>query len=420
MTISPTGRTFNYSSYLSVLPALVAALRNNVDSVTIDLSTQQFFFPDGMAPLCALIRHLAEHKVYSDVLTPDDDRMFRYFRTAGWAAAMEGGRSDQRRLGSTYLPLSYYDTYTELNELVQQAVRVVAEADVVSSGVLDAISWTLNEVADNVLNHAGENTRGWIQLSVYPKRGEVEMVVVDNGRGIRASLAESHPVTNDVDAIELALKRGITRDTRVGQGNGLSGSVRITSAAHGFLNIHSGTGILRMSKGDMQCRTVPFHPGTVVTVTIPTTGNIDPTEALWGISPLPAFEEDYVSESGITFVVADEASGFGNRATGRALRNKLVNITQQFPEERVVIDFGGVDMVAASFTDEFIAKLAVSVGVVRFFGRFRLRGMTRFVQVTIDNVLQQRMAVAAGVSIEPTYEDDGEEGGAINLTHYDV
>jgi hypothetical protein len=149
-------------------------------------------------------------------------------------------------------------------------------------------------------------------------------VVVDTGRGILASLKEAYPtLSNDEDALRLAVQKGITRNRQYGQGNGLSGALNIAQAAKGWLNLHSGSGLLRWAESELQSRRISLHVGTVVTMTLPVREPIDLSEALWGRAPLPAFEASHLSDEGVVFTVREEASGFGNRATGQYLRTRL-------------------------------------------------------------------------------------------------
>src|SRR5690606_21784323 len=131
--------------------------------------------------------------------------------------------------------------------------------------------------------------------------------------------------------------------------------------------------------------------GTLVTVTLPTGAEINVSEALWGHVPVPAFEPQYVTDHGVRFVVAMEASNFGNRHTGERLRNKLSNLATLHEDEPVIVDFDGIDLMSASFADEFIAKLVKQHGHVRFFGRFRFLNLSEFAATTLDQVIAQRL-----------------------------
>ena len=116
-------------------------------------------------------------------------------------------------------------------------------------------------------------------------------------------------------------------------------------------------------------------------------------EALWGYDPVPAFESRYVTGDGIRFALIEEAPNFGNRSTGEKLRLKLRNLAEIYPDEPVIVDFNSIEVLSASFADEFIAKLVKELGATRFFGRYRLMGLSRFAATTVDQVIAQRLAV---------------------------
>ena len=84
-------------------------------------------------------------------------------------------------------------------------------------------------------------------------------------------------------------------------------------------------------------------------VTLPTNKPIDVAQALWGFEPLHELEMDYLQDGGseILMRVADEASGFGNRASARPVRTKLRNLLIQFPTEQLVLDFDGATLISA-------------------------------------------------------------------------
>src|ERR1019366_8984649 len=94
-----------------------------------------------------------------------------------------------------------------------------------------------------------------------------------------------------------------------------------------------------------------------------------------------------VSQEPTMFVLADEASGYGNRGSGEEVAIKLRNIMNQFPEEYVFIDFENVDTPSASFLDEFLAKTMKQEGVTSFFSRCRFVNMNAFVRQTADAVI---------------------------------
>lgn len=373
--------------------------------IALDLEHASFAHPAGMAPIVAYIRHLYAKGVVVDVYLPRDDFHADYYRKAGWTDGIEGLRPKYRRgrPTDTFIPLSAYEKYEELNPIINDAIRHFTRSTDLGKGVLEGLEWALNEVADNVLIHAG-NAVGYLQLSQQPSRGTIEFVVVDCGRGILDSLREGHPnLRTDEEALFLAVEKGVTRDTSIGQGNGLAGTWRIAVAARGSANLYSGNALLRYRQPAAEGKrspiestgveSAPHFPGTVVTITLPTRQTLDVASALWGNRPVSNLENEYLTDtgSGIHFRVANEASGFGNRPSARPLRTTVENLLRQFPNQAVEIDFADVNLVSASFADEFVARMAKQVGITTFFQRVRLVNMNDIVRRTLDAVLEQRM-----------------------------
>ncbi|KAA3638335.1 MAG: DUF4325 domain-containing protein [Armatimonadetes bacterium] len=388
-----SGPKFGYMDYVYFLRQLDSARLSGETRLEVDFGKVTFFYPDGMAPFVATTRHLVNNGWGVGVIPPRQKDLIDYWQTVGWLA---GIRDEKAPLGtgSTYVPLTPYTSGEELNSFIRSALDLMSKSQAFSDGVLLAFEWALNEIADNVLVHAESSEPGWLQMTSYPNKNEVEFVVVDTGRGIRSTLSPAFPdIDSDIGALMKAIEKGTTRNREIGQGNGLSGTLRIARSAGGWANLHSGRGLLRLMEGEPQSGEDAPHQGVVVTLTLPTSQPIDIAEALWGHVPVPAFEMEYLGDHGIEFTLGAEATNFGNRSTGERLRFKLRNIMAQHPDEPVIVDFQGVDLMSASFADEFIAKLVKELGYVAFFGRFRFRHLSEFSAQTLDTVIGQRMSV---------------------------
>lgn len=372
----------------------------------LDLRLVSHAYATAVVPLIALCRDLEARGTQVEIDYPHDDG---YWQTAGWIELLEGGEALPADPTRSFIPVQSYRDSTRLNEVISLVLEVLSRHMRCSTGVLDSIAWTLNELADNVLVHAAEpdgEAEGFIQVVSHPRQELVDLVVSDYGRGIRRSLSQSHDPSSDAEAIRLAIEAGVTRDKATGQGNGLAGSVRIVAAAGGQLTIMSGNAELDLRNGDATTDYCGAVPGTSVCLILPTNVEIDISEALWGSQRSPEFEMTYLNDDDqVEFVVAQEASGFGNRGTGRQLRLKLQNLMEQFKDSRAQIDFADVGLISASFADEFIAKLVVEMGHLSFFSRVSFKNANPFVVRTLDNVISQR-------SQAPHITDNGSADGA--------
>jgi hypothetical protein len=126
----------------------------------------------------------------------------------------------------------------------------------------------VNEIADNVLNHASSPIGGVMQVSARLEKNMIEYVVCDAGLGIPRTLRESHPrITSDAEALDRAIREGVTRNNTTNMGNGLYGSYRLAQLSGGNFHIYSGYSSLTYSPKNgmhVQQEQVPFHGALVV------------------------------------------------------------------------------------------------------------------------------------------------------------
>jgi len=126
---------------------------------------------------------------------------------------------------STYLPLTRIevaDLYKEsgganplasgvIEHRAQSLAAVLAEAH--GPALLEALTYSLRELIRNVIEHAMTPTI-WVAGMSWPKRNYVQIAVLDEGRGIRASLGtnKQYRVPTDIDALRAALSAGTSRN----------------------------------------------------------------------------------------------------------------------------------------------------------------------------------------------------------------
>ena len=139
-----------------------------------------------------------------------------------------------------------FSSADEIHSLVDAYLDAVSRAAECHAGVLQGLEWCLNEVMDNVLQHAA-TTHGYAMGQVHQGSQHVAICIYDYGQGLYNSLRNTpYNPANAVDAITIAMQEGVTRDKNVGQGNGMWGLHNIVRANSGFLNITSGPGFFGM------------------------------------------------------------------------------------------------------------------------------------------------------------------------------
>lgn len=93
------------------------------------------------------------------------------------------------------------------------------------------------------------------------------------------------------------------------------------------------------------------------------------------------------------FRFRDFGEYLGTRQLGEKVRNQLWPLIQG--EEKVCLDFEGVDVVSNSFADECIAKILLSISLDELKQRTTFRGLNDFARKNIALALKRRMEASA-------------------------
>jgi hypothetical protein len=110
-----------------------------------------------------------------------------------------------------------------------------------SAADLGRFTVALAELCHNIPEHAG--APGWAAIHRYRDRGRnvVKIAVVDVGRGILGSLGERVGVRTDLEALDAALFKGVSRFDDPGRGHGLREVRRLAERWGAKLTLRSGT-----------------------------------------------------------------------------------------------------------------------------------------------------------------------------------
>lgn len=207
----------------------------------------------------------------------------------------------------------------------------------------------------------------------------------------------------DLQAIGEAIKAGVTRNPRFGQGNGLAGSLRITTMTGGSLDITSGSGRVILTKENSKRQ--PFYQGkfqgTIVCGQIKIDTRFSVSEALnfghgRNYSPGDIIETQYEMEDKDCLILEmkSESTGFGTRKSGNQIRTKLINLLNAEPRYPLVIDWSGVPVISSSFADEVLGKLFLKLGALSFSARIRNVNMEPLIHGLLDKAISQRLTQA--------------------------
>ena len=97
----------------------------------------------------------------------------------------------------------------------------------------------------------------------------------------------------------------------------------------------------------------------------------------------------------VEFKFVDYGTDFGSSYLGQKLREKLLPMIKG--DEKVVLDFTGVNVVSNSFADECIAKLLMEMPLAELKQRTTFRGLNPLAERSVLVALQRRYKVLAEV-----------------------
>jgi hypothetical protein len=98
----------------------------------------------------------------------------------------------------------------------------------------------------------------------------------------------------------------------------------------------------------------------------------------------------------VEFKFIEYGTDFGTRDMGQKLREKLDHLPLINGDEKVVLDFTGVNVVSNSFADECIAKLLLEMPLAELKRRTTFRGLNPLAERSVLVALQRRYKVLSG------------------------
>jgi len=385
-----------------------AVTKCEFSEIELDFSECSSAFQSDMLSVCAQALAYRKAEIYFTLTPPKKRELLNLFKNTGWAYFIDPRMFEPPvfRINSSRIPVTQYQNPKEQQDAVNKIVNVILGAiPEMQRADFAAFEWSINEITDNVLVHSESTIGGLIQLSTFPKiPKKVQFVVADAGLGIPKTLKQGHPeIGSDTDALDKAIREGVTRDKTIGQGNGLFGSYQICSKSGGNFSVHSGHARLEYTEKKglrISNENIPYE-GTIVVATIDFSNPNLLEEALkFGgkkHSPIDYVETKYeMSNDGkIYFILKLESDSFGSRVSGRPVRNKLTNILKMSGNNKIVVDLSDVPLVSSSFADEVFGKLFLEVGPITFMQKFEFINVMETVRQLIDKAISQR--ISAGV-----------------------
>lgn len=191
-----------------------------------------------------------------------------------------------------FIPITKIRTSDELTKFITEMIPLLH----LEPEQAKTIGYIVSELARNVIEHANAQNGAILCAQYYKKSNSIRIGIADTGVGIKSTINRAYPAKTDLDAIQLALRPGITGTTRreggteQNAGAGLFFIKSIANVNRDFFVIYSGHGFYKLLKKSSAMRlrlradpfedrhskdnTFPFWQGTVVGVDI----TLDQTE----------------------------------------------------------------------------------------------------------------------------------------------
>ncbi len=360
----------------------------------IIVSEAERIFPNACVPIAGIIDYYKEKRVNFSFDIPEKG----YLNKCEFNSPKEMSSIEIKSLANPFDILFRYSESSQVAALTQAYIDSLSHIVECEKGVVDGIIWCINEVMDNVLIHGGTNY-GFVMSQVHSVTNHIAFCVYDSGIGIYNSLKNTkHHPKSPLDAISLSIQEGVGDGK--GQGNGLYGLYRIIEGNGGRLTITTGSASLMMLRsGDRKTFThLPFldyyRNGTTVDFQIDISKEIDIQTVLRSIGGFDGFDiriDNMIQDNDfLLYDVYENCIGTATREAGLWIRNDVLNILKR-NNSPMILDFTRVSSVSSSFIDEFVCKLIVQIGIIKFNQVFRIQGMNDTIKYLCDRSAYMRI-----------------------------
>jgi len=367
-------------------------IEKGIDEFIIEIDCHSSAYPNVCVPIAGILQYLKKDGMKFVFKTLPD-----FLANTNIHEPLESQISTISFITSPINKIWSFNSADAITLLIDRMIREVSLSAECQKGVIEGLTWCLNEVMDNVLVHSNAD-KGFIMGQIHPIQKHIAFCIFDYGQGIFNSLKDSiHHPRYPLDAITLCIKEGITRDKSIYQGNGLWGLHNMLKSNSGRLSIASDKAYYLLSGNRIETYTnnYIFEPEdgfTTIDFQIDYGRGISIEESLGGHKPVNYGYESMENEGGqIVYKIKDKSSGTGTRQSGERLRNEVINIHNE-TNRIILIDFEGISVISSSFSDEFVGKLVIKYGFYGFIQAFRLKNMNEIVQTVLNRSVSQRMA----------------------------
>lgn len=199
--------------------------------------------------------------------------------------------------GAEKVSIDVFDAQT-LNSVYKDVINAMTSHFEIEVSVLQALSYCLYEMMDNVYIHSGKPL-GTAITYFDSTQNTMSILIADDGMGIKASLSENERYKDitEPEALKMCLEDKITDGK--GLGFGLFTTSRLVDSIGKEFILHSGKHKLIRKDGQESVVENGFWQGTLIFMVIGTGEEIDPNQIV-------DHRADVVEEYNETFVESDE------------------------------------------------------------------------------------------------------------------
>jgi len=159
-----------------------------------------------------------------------------------------------------FIPVTQIRNSDELHGFITEMIPLLHAGPAES----DPIKYVMSELVRNVLEHSDSPDGAFISAQYFKSSNRIAIGVADSGQGILGHMKQHHRVSNDREAILLALKPGITGTTsrfggtETNAGAGLFFTRNIAKASQNYFAIYSGDTLYKLQK--WKGKKLTLHP----------------------------------------------------------------------------------------------------------------------------------------------------------------
>jgi anti-sigma regulatory factor (Ser/Thr protein kinase) len=263
----------NIESYKTTLVHYQKAKLALHDEIIFDCGNVQFFRPRGLNLVACFISEILSKEYCPEIFftPPKKQIVFDYIKNQGFFDCFQFESEAVQQKISSRIQHETYSTRIRLKKLENLNYSYIAgvaewlseNCSMDSATAFSIFNVTLVEVINNVVQHSQSPIGCFVCAQAYFKEDRLILSIVDLGKGFLESLSESYPqLRSNSEAIELAIKEGITSKGMRNAGRGLWILSDFLKECSGKLNIVSGDGFLTQDiKGSITTKHLSFDLG---------------------------------------------------------------------------------------------------------------------------------------------------------------